>query len=79
MQHLHGVLRPPIEFTQYLTMRYPERLEKDEATASVGTKGYSYNDVLAKSLMGLYKTEVIYHEVLWAHGVLTSRSLPEWV
>jgi hypothetical protein len=37
------VLRRPIKFTQYLSIRYTERLEDEDAVSSVGSKGDSYD------------------------------------
>jgi transposase InsO family protein len=45
--------------TQYLSIRYSERLAECGIKASVGTTGDSYDNALAESIVGLYKTEVI--------------------
>jgi putative transposase len=44
---------------QYLSIRYTERLAEAEAVSSVGSKGDSYDNALAESVNGLYKTELI--------------------
>ena len=44
---------------QYLSLRYSKRLEEAGVKASVGTVGDTYDNVLAESIIGLYKTEVI--------------------
>jgi putative transposase len=44
---------------QYLSIRYTERLADTGAVASVGSKGDSYDNALAESFNGLYKTELI--------------------
>ena len=44
---------------QYLSIRYTERLAEAGAVNSVGSKGDSYDNALAESTNGLYKTEVI--------------------
>lgn len=59
------VLRRPLEFTQYLSIRYTERLAEAGAVASVGSKGDSYDNALAETINGLYKTEVIRRKGLW--------------
>lgn len=46
---------------QYLSVRYTERLAEAGIEGSVGSTGDSYDDALAESLIGLYKTEVIRH------------------
>ncbi len=44
---------------QYLSIRYTERLAEVDAVASVGSKGDSYDNALAETVNGLYKTELI--------------------
>ena len=50
---------------QYLSIRYSERLGEAEIVASVGTKGDSYDNALAESFNGLYKTELIHRKGPW--------------
>ena len=45
--------------TQYLSIRYSERLAEAGITASVGSVGDSYDNALAETINGLFKTEVI--------------------
>jgi putative transposase len=59
------VLRRPVEFTQYLAIRYTERLAEAGAVNSVGSKGDSYDNALAESFNGLYKTELIHRRGPW--------------
>ena len=47
---------------QYLSIRYTERLGEAEIVASVGSKGDSYDNALAESFNGLYKTELIHRK-----------------
>jgi len=44
---------------QYTSLRYTERLEQAGIAASVGSAGSSYDNALAESINGLYKTELI--------------------
>ena len=44
---------------QYLSIRYTERLVEAGIKPSVGSIGDSYDNALAESVIGLYKTEVI--------------------
>lgn len=46
-------------------MRYTERLGKAGIEPSVGSRGDSYDNALAESIIGLYKTEVIRHAGPW--------------
>jgi transposase InsO family protein len=45
--------------SQYLSIRYAERLAEAEINPSVGSVGDSYDNALADTVIGLYKTEVI--------------------
>jgi putative transposase len=53
------VLRPPIESTQFASLRYGERLAEIGAVPSIGSVGDSYDNALAEAVNGLYKTELI--------------------
>lgn len=44
---------------QYLSIRYTERLREAGIEPSVGSVGDPYDNALAESVIGLYKTEVI--------------------
>jgi transposase InsO family protein len=45
---------------QYLSIRYPERLALAGIEPPVGSRGDSYDNALAETIIGLYKTELIY-------------------
>jgi putative transposase len=51
--------------TQYLSIRYTERLIEAGAAVSVGSKGDSYDNALAETVNGLYKTELIHRHGPW--------------
>jgi putative transposase len=53
------VLRRPVEFAQYTSIRYAERLAGEKAVRSVGSKGDSYDNAAAEALNSLYKRELI--------------------
>jgi putative transposase len=59
------VLHRLIEPGQYFAIRYTERLAEAGAVNSVGSKGDSYDNALAESFNGLYKTELIHHRGPW--------------
>ena len=44
---------------QYLAIRYTERLAANEIVNSVGSRGDSYDNTLAETINGLYKTELV--------------------
>ncbi len=50
---------------QYLSIRYTERLAEAGIEPSVGSKGDSYDNAMAESIIGLYKTEVIHRLGPW--------------
>jgi transposase InsO family protein len=52
--------------SQYLAIRYSERLAEAGGVQSVGSRGDSYDNALAESVIGLYKTELIYNKGPWA-------------
>ena len=45
------------EPTQYVSIRYSERLEEAGITPSVGSRGDSYDNALAETVNGLYKAD----------------------
>jgi putative transposase len=47
------VLRRPPESAQYLSIRYTQRLAAEGAVASVGSRGDSYDNAMAESIIGL--------------------------
>ena len=51
------MLRRPLESTQYVSIRYTERLAEAGIEPSVGSAGDSYDNALAETIIGLYKTE----------------------
>ena len=60
-----GVIHHSDRGSQYLSIRYTERLAQAGFTASVGSTGDSYDNALAETINGLYKAEVIHHEGPW--------------
>lgn len=59
------VLRRPHDFAQYTAIRYAERLTDAKALASIGTVGDSFDNAMAESVIGLYKTECVRREGPW--------------
>lgn len=54
-----GVVHHSDAGSQYVALRYTERLAHAGALASIGTVGDSYDNALAESVIGLYKTECV--------------------
>jgi transposase InsO family protein len=65
--------------TQYLSMRYTDRLADAAIAPSVGSRGDSYDNALAESIIGLYKTEVIRRKGPWRHLDAVEFATLEWV
>lgn len=64
---------------QYLSIRYTERLADAGIEPSVGSRGDSYDNALAETIIGLYKTEVIYHDGPWRGLEHVELATLEWV
>jgi len=60
------VSRRPIESAQYLSIRDTERLADAGAVAVGGSTGDSYDNALAESFNGLFKTELVHRRAPWA-------------
>jgi len=64
-ERLDGLIHHSDRGVQYLAIRYTERLADAGVAASVGSRGDSYDNALAESFNGLYKTELIRHQEPW--------------
>ena len=62
---LNGLVHHSDRGSQYLAIRYTERLASAGVVPSVGSRGDSYYNALAESFNGLYKTELIRHAGPW--------------
>lgn len=51
--------------SQYVSIRYSERLAEAGIETSVGSKGDSYDNALAETINGLYKAELIHRRAPW--------------
>jgi putative transposase len=60
-----GVIHHSDRGSQYTAIRYGERLNAAGIAASVGSKGDSYDNAVAESTIGLYKTELIGQRETW--------------
>ena len=65
--------------SQYLSIRYTERLAEAGVESSVGSVGDSYDNALAETINGLYKTEVIRRRGPWRHIDDVEYATLEWV
>jgi putative transposase len=64
---------------QYVSIRYTERLAEAGIEPSVGSVGDSYDNALAESINGLYKTEVIRRRGPWRSLETVEFATLEWV
>ena len=71
-------MRRQVEFTQYVSIRYTERLADAGIEPSVGSVGDSYDNALAETINGLYKAEVI-HRRSWRNREQVERATLDWV
>ena len=62
---IDGVIHHSDRGVQYLSIRYTEHLADAGVVASVGSRGDSYDNALAESFNGLYKTELIHRRGPW--------------
>ena len=65
--------------SQYLSIRYTERLAEAGVEQSVGSVGDSFDNALAESIIGLYKTEVIRPRGPWRGVEAVEFATLEWV
>ena len=65
--------------SQYLSIRYTERLAEAGIDSSVGSVGDSYDNALAETINGLYKTEVIRRRGPWRTIEDVEYATLEWV
>lgn len=65
--------------SQYVSIRYSERLAEAGIEPSVGSKGDSYDNALAGTINGLYKAEVIHRRSAWKTIESVELATLEWV
>jgi len=81
---MHGASTAQVSFhhsdrgSQYVSIRYTERLGEAGIEPSVGSKGDSYDNALAETINGLYKTEVI-HRQFWKSREAVEMATLIWV
>jgi transposase InsO family protein len=65
--------------SQYVSIRYTERLAEAGIEPSVGSKGDSYDNALAETINGLYKAELIHRRAPWKTVEAVELATLEWV
>ena len=76
---LAGLVHHSDRGVQYLAIRYTERLADEGAVTSVGSKGDSYDNALAETVNGLYKTELIRARGPWRTADAVELATAAWV
>jgi transposase InsO family protein len=74
-----GLIHHSDRGVQYLSIRYSERLKDAGVDASVGSTGDSYDNAMAETIIGLFKTEVIDARGPWRSLDAVEYATLEWV
>ena len=83
--HRGGLIHHSDRGSQYVSIKYTERLTYTERLAeagtepSVGSVGDSYDNVLAETINGLYKAEVIHRRGPWRSFEAVEYATLEWI
>ncbi len=77
--HNRGLVHHSDRGVQYLSIRYTERLVEAGIERSVGSVGDSYDNALAESVIGLFKTEVIRRRGPWRNIDAVEYATLAWV
>jgi putative transposase len=76
---LRGLVHHSDAGSQYTSIRYTERLAEAGARPSIGSVGDSYDNALAESIIGLFKTELIRRKGPWRGLDTVEMATLEWV
>jgi transposase InsO family protein len=77
--HEEGLVHHSDRGSQYVSIRYSERLAEAGIEPSVGSTGDSYDNALAETINGLYKAEVIHRRGPWKTKQAVELATLEWV
>ncbi len=77
--HRGGLVHHSDRGSQYISIRYTERLAEAGVEPSVGSVGDSYDNALAETINGLYKAEVIHRRGPWRSFEAVEFATLEWV
>ena len=76
---IQGLVHHSDAGSQYTSIRYTERLAEAGAKPSIGSVGDSYDNAMAESIIGLFKTEVIRRRGPWRGRDAVEIATLEWV
>ena len=74
-----GLIHHSDRGSQYVSIRYTERLAEAGIEPSVGSRGDSYDNALAETINGLYKAELIHRKAPWKTKQSLELATLEWV
>lgn len=74
-----GLIHHSDRGSQYVSIRYSERLSEAGINPSVGNTGSAYDNALAETINGLYKTELIHRRAPWKTKAAVELATLEWV
>jgi putative transposase len=74
-----ALVHPSDRGSQYVSIRYTERLAEAGIEPSVGNRGDSYDNALTETINGLYKTELIHKQAPWKTKESVKLATMEWV
>ncbi len=74
-----GLIHHSDRGSQYVSIRYTERLSDAGIEPSVGSRGDSYDNALAETINGLYKTELIHRRAPWKSREALELATLQWV
>lgn len=77
--HKTGLVHHSDRGSQYVSIRYTERLAEAGIEPSVGSVGDSYDNALAETINGLYKAEVIHRRGPWRSFETVELATLTWV
>jgi transposase InsO family protein len=77
--HGGGLVHHSDRGSQYVSIKYTERLAEAGIEPSAGSVGYSYDNALAETINGLYKAEVIHRRGPWRNFEAVEFATLEWV
>jgi putative transposase len=76
---VQGLIHHSDRGCQYTAIRYTDRLAEAGATPSIGSRGDSYDNALAESTIGLFKTELINRHGPWRSVEQVELAVLEWI
>src|SRR5438445_672683 len=76
---LDGLIHHSDRGSQYTAIVYTDRMIEEGIDPSVGSVGDSYDNAMAESVIGLYKTEVVRRQGPWRHVEAVEFATLAWV